>query len=378
MAYTIYPSQQRILELLENSTLKEDKSRSTAELFKLLRKISDFNPRISGHILTRNTAISAFSWRIIAADSSDEQKAQEATTRLKETITALSSRHALTHVYGHQVYTLSWSNDTGEFVPDLQEENYEDYECFEGKFFRYNGSKKYLIEPSNELLLDASKSSNTQGGIMRSVLLSEILRIDTLREQANFIKKMKGILQVINKGGDGEERIAAEQAAATAIKENYLITSEMIEFKLNQITSGQSSPFSQAIADFNKDIAIAFLGQANTTELPNSGGSRAALNVLSMISADIHYSDIMHFENFINSQLLKIDHLLNYGEYEVPYEFKISIDEEIDREANGVAITALLDTGLPFLKSEIYQLAGMTIPPPDATEDDIVKIDKAF
>lgn len=378
MAYTIYPSQQRILELLENSTLKEDKSRSTAELFKLLRKISDFNPRISGHILTRNTAISAFSWRIIAPDSNDEEKAADATLRLKNVILRLASRHALTHVYGHQAYTLIWSNETGTFVPELKEENYEDYECFEGKFYKYFGGRKEPIEASNELLLDASKSSNTQGGIMRTVLLSEILRIDTLREQANFIKKMKGILQIINRGGDGEERAAAEQAAATAIKDNYLITSEMIEFKLNQITSGQSSPFSQAIADFNKDIAIAFLGQANTTELPNSGGSRAALNVLSMISADIHYSDIMHFENFINSQLLKIDYLLNYGLSEPPYEFKISIDEEIDREANGNAITALLDTGLPFLKSEIYQLAGMSIPPADATEDDIIKIEKTF
>ena len=80
----------------------------------------------------------------------------------------------------------------------------------------------------------------------------------------------------------------------------------------------------------NRDIAIAVLGQANTSELPNHGGSRAALEVLRLISKDIFYSDMVRVESIINRFLL-IGYRLNYDKTAVktPFNFRFDIDFRI-------------------------------------------------
>ena len=328
----------------------------------------EVNLRVQGHILTRNTAISSYGWDIKALDGND-QRALEAKSRLEKAINKLISKHALTHVYGHQVWNVRWFNDQFGQTPELSESDYTLYECHNSVFYKINGNNKAQLQENANLLLDASTSYYTNGGIMLSALLTEVLRLDALREQSNFIKKIKGILQVVNKGGAGEEQTAAENAARTAIENNYLVTSDLIEFKLNQIVSGQT-PFRDILSEFNADIAIGFLGQANTSELPNNGGSRAALEVLKSISADVAYSDIIHFNNFINSQLIKYDYQLNYGDGIPAYKFEVNDIDDIDRESGANAANAMLQTGQPYLKAEWYKIQGMSVPKPG---DDIIQ-----
>lgn len=373
MAEIIYPEISKVLTLLKNADSKEDDSRNPVELYKLLRKIPDINPRVAGHILTRNTAVSSFGWSIVGLDDSSKNIIPETTARLNKAINTLMRRHALTHIYGHQVYELEWELINNSQTPKVKIPNYELYHCFNNNFYVRNNDKSNLVNADTIRLLDYSSTSNVNGGIMRTILITEILRLDATKEQANFIKKLKGILQIINKGGDDDATIAA-QAAQTAIQHNYLVTSDLIEFKLNSITSGQA-PFKDVIEALNSDISIAFLGQANTTELPNQGGSRAALEVMKLVSADIHYNDMIHFEDFINNQLLKYDYQLNYGlDKELPYKFQVNLIEETDRESAAIAVGSMLQTGLPFKKSEIYGLLQMSIPEPN---DDVIKLETA-
>jgi len=373
MAEIIYPDISKVLSLLKNSDNRDDDSRNPVELYRLLRKIPDINPRVSGHILTRNTAVSSFGWSIVGLDNSSKNIIPETTVRLQKAINTLISRHALTHIYGNQVYELEWELINNTHTPKVIIPNYEIYHCFNNKFYLRHNDKSTLLNQDTTRLLDYSATSNVNGGIMRNILITEILRLDATKEQANFIKKLKGILQIINKGGDDDATIAA-QAAQTAIQENYLVTSDLIEFKLNSIASSHG-PFKDVIEALNADISIAFLGQANTTELPNNGGSRAALQVMKLLSADIHYNDIVHFEDFINNQLLKYDYQLNFGmDKEVPYKFQINLIEETDRESAAIAVTEMLKTGLTFKKSEIYGLLQMSIPEPT---DDVIKLETA-
>lgn len=370
MADTIYPDINKALSILKTADNKDDEFRDTRELYKILRKIPDINPRIAGHILTRNTAVSSFGWSLMPIDDTSIDLTLEAKRRLEKVINILIRRHALTHIYGHQVYELQWKLENNSHIPELIIPNFEIYHCYGNNFYLRINDKNIMITPDITRLLDYSSTNNVNGGIMRTILITEILRLDAIKEQANFIKKLKGILQIINKGGDDDATIAQE-AARTAIQHNYLVTSDLIEFKLNSITNNQA-PFKDVIETLNKDISIAFLGQANTTELPNYGGSRAALQVMKLVSADIHYNDIIHFEDFINNQLLKYDYFLNYGtDNQLPYKFQINLIEETDRESAAIAISSMLSTGLPFKKSEIYNLLQMTIP---EQNDDIIQI----
>lgn len=375
MAKTIYPDIQKIITHIEKADNDDIAQRDSRELYKLLRKMPDYNPRISGHILTRNTAVSSFGWKIIPNDDSAIERAELTQARLKNLIDFLINRHAVTHTYGHQIYDLTWEvNELGQ-TPKAAPWDITRSECFKGVFYEYDGEgNKKKIEPSNILLLDSSESSNTNGGILRSILMDEKLRMEALAEQSKWLAKLKGIIQIINRGGDGEEQAAAEEAARTAAKDGGFTSSDLIEMKLNTIAQGQNS-FKDAIEAFNSGIAIAFLGQANTTELPNHGGSRAGLQVQRLVSDDITFSDIMHFEKFINEQLLKYDFALNYGEGTPVYAFVIDTQEYYNAEESAIAVREKLATGLPFLKKEIYAELRMSIPD---TGDDIVQINTAL
>jgi phage gp29-like protein len=193
-----------------------------------------------------------------------------------------------------------------------------------------------------------------------------------LLENANYLKKLKGILQVINKGASNEEQAEAEDAAANAIRDNYLITSDNLELKLNQLTATGGAGFKEYMDMLQNEETIAVLGQANTTQLPKSGGSRAALQVQKMISADIFYKDMIRVEKLMNDYLL-LDYRLNYDANaslsRMPYQFRFNLEEEQDIEKNAIAIREVLNSGISLKKSEVYQKLGFSVPGKD---DDII------
>jgi hypothetical protein len=241
-------------------------------------------------------------------------------------------------------------------------------ERYEGDVIAFrNGDKKTLAPLNDPFYLSEHDGDPARGGVMRSVGISEIIRYDMLLEWANFNKKQKGIIQGVDRGGDDQERSAAETALQTAMKNNYLLTSDLIDFKFHQITnSAAGSSFKEMIEALNNSIAIAILGQANTTELPKGGGSRAALQVQQMISADIMYSDVIATQNLINEQLLRWDFIQNFdktGTKPVPWEFKVKLAEAEDLEITAT----VLDIASRFLNlnpEEAYQKLNLT--PPDS------------
>lgn len=147
------------------------------------------------------------------------------------------------------------------------------------------------------------------------------------------------------------------------LKENYVFTSDVIEYKFHQIANSTAgSSFKEIHQELNNSLAIAILGQANTSELPAGGGSRAALEVQRLVSADIMYSDVIATTALINEQLLPIDFWFNASSKEPPYEFKIMLAEQTDYESNAVIIREALAAGVPLKKSEVYSKLGFSMP----------------
>ena len=172
-------------------------------------------------------------------------------------------------------------------------------------------------------------------------------------------------MQVVNKGGGQEEQSQAELAAQNAIQHNYVVTSDFIEFKLNQIAQQAGSNFKDFIDLLNRDIAIAILGQANVPDLPSGSGSRAALQIQKMISADIMHADMVRIEKLVN-RLLWLDYKLNFdpNASEAPYKFQFILAQEQDIEKNAAALETLSQF-LPMKKQEAYAMVGLTPPDPD-------------
>jgi len=347
-------------------------------LYKEVEKPLNFNARLNGHLTTRTTALASFDFILEGLDKT-KTYAQILLQRVTPSIKTLIENHAYAALYRTSLFRLSLNNDKtlGSQLQILTREKNHTYEVDAAFIYLFDNGKFTKAIPiqslqtySNEtnFILDVVQTLPLLG-LMRSILINEIFRYDMLIENANYLRKLKGILQILDKGSSAESNQNAALAAKTAIRDNYVITDDFIEFRLNQITAaGGAASFKDFIDMINSDNAIAMLGQANTSQLPDNGGSRAALQILNLISKDIFYSDMIRTEYLCNNYLA-MDYKLNYGGINPPYKFKFNIAEEIDREKNASALQ-MVSAVLDLKEDEAYSFVGFT---PPAEGDKILK-----
>lgn len=362
----IYPKLNEFFSIVNAVETADVENRPIKTMYDYLYRILAINPRILGHYITRTTAITSFDWEIVGETNIIENTL----LRCKNTIQQIIKDHTNTPFYGSSLYELDIinnQNNTLVYIKNIIPHQNYDYDLHYIYFYE-NGKYSHKVSINEGLyILD---TYYIKGGILRSIMPLEIIRLDMILENANYLRKLKGLLQIVNKGGaNPEAEASAFEAATNAINNNFFISDDMIELRLNQIAGQGGSNFKEFIDMINKDISIAILGQANTSELPNNGGSRAAVQVLHLISKDIAYSDMARIENVINQYLL-IDYRMNYDLNAVksPLKFRFIYEEEEDIEKNASALE-ILNRFLPIKKSEAYRFVKFT-PPSD--NDDIL------
>lgn len=363
----VYPILEDFFNAAEKADATDPRYRNVKLLFQYLKKIMKINSRILGHFSTRTSALTSFDWNINDNSNQHFEKLDEVKTRCKPVINFLISQHANAALFGSNLYILDLlnkENQTQIIVKQKVDQEQYDYDYPFVHYYNNDGAYQSSTDLQKEkyTLLDYVPAY-ARGGILRTIMPLEIIRFDMILENSNWLRKLKGILQIINKGASDDDKRNAENAAATAIQHNYLITGEEIEFKLNEIAGTGGVSFKQFIDFINAEIAIAILGQANTSELPHSGGSRAAVQVQQSISKDIYFSDMLRVENLINAYL-EIDFEANYGVGKMPYKFGFNYAEEQDIEKNANALSILKSSNIPLIKAEAYKLLGMTVPEP--------------
>ena len=352
----VYPENPAsILTALNKAKNKTFEDRDQRPLTSLLERAVEVNPRLAGHLLTRKTAVSSFGWSLV---NGDDNKRELAELRLKKAIDYIVDNFQFLAAFGRIGFKVAeWLETPNGWTPKLEFIDTIELDGFKGEFGVWQDDVKTKLE-LNDLFLGA-----TADGYLKTTLYAELFRFGALQEQANFIMKLKGILQIIDRGAGDSDRAIAIQAANQAVKNNFFVSDEFIDLKLNQIVASSGQAFKDAIEGHNADISIGALGQANTSELPNSGGSRAAVQILQKVSAVIHYSDIVTLENFINEQLIKHDVIRNYGIDAVPeWTFKIDISEEFNFIETAGAVCELKAAGLPMVKKEVYKILNLTEP----------------
>lgn len=368
----IYPKLDEYFRIENTLDNPKPEQRAIKQFFDYVKKpLKSRNSRIAGHFITRTTALSSFDWNILGTFENIER----VIVRNKDLINKLISLHCYTSFFGASLFKLDLvNNDYGTQLKIIKRfDNTEfDFDDYQIHFYDLNG--KYIrseaIEENVFLLLDKITYLD-RGGLMRSIMPIEIIRFDMILENANYLRKLKGILQIVDKGTTPETQANAEYAAKNAINHNYVITDDLLEFKLNQITAASGNSFKEFIDSLNNEIAVAILGQANTSELPSYGGSRAALQILRLVQSDIMYSDMIRVENLIN-KVLELDFKLNYGNGLMPYKFNFIIAQEQDIEKNASALQ-IANQFLDLKKDEAYKMLGLT---PPSIDDEIIAAKK--
>lgn len=374
LKHKTYPELKDFYRICADADEPDVDIRNTIPLFTILKRSLSINPRLIGHYITRSSAISSFGWSIIDK-ANPKQKHDDVLNRVSGAVQTIIDNQIKTVFFGALLIHLKTTNTVDGNCLAVDR-------IYESTEFDYDESNVYLLRNPDDYadvqrytqsfpiagtvdyLFDSIQNYPFRGGLLRSIMPAELLRYSILLENANYLRKLKGILQIINNGGTAEDQKAAEDAARTAVRNNYVVTDDTIGFQLNAITSSAGGSFKDFNEVINRDIAIAILGQANTTELPQNGGSRAALQIQRMISADIFYSDMCRTENLVN-KLLLIDYRLNQNpnaqQSDLPYKFAVNLSEEQDLEKNA-NVLSIISGFMPVLKSEAYGFLGFTAP----------------
>lgn len=379
---TLLPDIDEAVKRLKQADDPDPKARDVRPLMAILAKMSQVVPRLRGQIRTRRVAVSAFGWKITAFDRADTERAAQAAQRLANVIRFTQNSHAFTPCFGALAIELTWTPSTPVgTTPSVVRR------CHPTEVERVSTTEIAILADGDTLhrtpitpdqqdgwLIDVDHDALVAGGLLRSLIFHEILLHESTREWAWYNQRLKGISQAMLEewAGDDDKATAAAQLRQLA-ENNYSITSNAVEYKHTQMTAtGGYSSFEGFRKALEADRSITLLGQANTTELPSNGGSRAALEILRLISADIHYDDMQRFEALINTQLLLSDFRLNFDSAAatVPWQFKLDLSEEQDREKNARTITELLGNGIPLLRTEVYGQTGFTVP---HDGDDVIK-----
>ncbi|HRK05239.1 MAG TPA: DUF935 family protein [Chlorobiota bacterium] len=368
-----FPTLNQLKQWEAQADLDDERSRDVRPLMSTLMRVAS-DPRTRGHITTRRVAVTAFGWSIVSDDPADEDRIIQVRTRLKAVIAEILQAHTQSVLFDVMCIGLEWRPDPvlGQrpfILRRYKPTELEKVDDFTAAVLAPTQDLRRIAtvstqETSTDYIVDISDDDD-RGGLMRSIAEKMILGYENLLEWSNYNRKLKGILQGIYKAGaDDAEIKAAQDALQTATKNNYLLTSDEIEFRVNEIVKGSSDSFEKLIGRVQADTCIAILGQANTAEIAPGSGSRAALEVLNLIRADIHYDDMDRVQKIVNDQLLLHDYRLNYDPNApaAPWRFQIDIPEEENRSERVSNIVETYTAGIPLVASEAYRHMGMQKP----------------
>lgn len=368
-----YPTLKAFQSMALAADSTDDAQRDCTQLDKHLSNFARQNGRIRGNIRKRRAAVASWGWQIVPNDPAGAEEAAAATLRLASAIDAVINAVCEYSLYSRFVIQLNWADVVSETgisyrkpVPVKLRPHQSDSR--EDGFVQLMPTRK-VIQPDDQNYVWAVDEPDARSGDMLAIGEMEIMRRDMVIEWANYNRKLKGIIQGIDLGTSDDERKVAEEAMANAINHNFVLTDEFVKFNFAQlVAAGGGESFKLLADELRTAITVAILGEANTTELVQNGGSRAAVQIQAQIGADIMWTDINLANEVINSQLLVHDRMVNYQSNVLPYRFRMTVDEATDREANVVVAREALTAGIPLVKAEVYRNIGYSQP---ATGDEV-------
>jgi len=349
-------------------------SRDTRDLMFYLMRIPQAVPRVRNFFRTRKVAVSSFDYDIVSPDKADTENTAVAKTACKKAIKAVIEDLINISAYGAIAIELEWIQDLNKTWTPKIVKSYEPIEIEPAKNADAikimpdgDKDKKFPINPKDrDKWILVSDGNFRAGGILRGLLLDAILMVDNKREWANYNTYLKGLLAAfVDENASDDERAALVDALQNVTTRKYAMFSKETNLEnLDTVSAVGGDSFKSLISLTNEEFSISFLGQANTTVLPEHGGSRAGLEVLKLISADILYDDITTCEDIVNDQVLTPFYKLNYDPkaLECPWKFKFAIAQENDIEKIMTVIEGCQAVGLPLMSEEVYKAIEFTKP----------------
>lgn len=398
LASKTFPTIRTISSYLKKADSENPNERDIRPMMSLLLRCTTAIPRLRGHILTRKTAVTAYDYTIDPIDEAFAEPASRALARCRRAIDQVLASHTDTPLFGVYGSRIEFAEAGEAGQPARVSSRLRPFELL-----RVDADTIALLDEANNplgeygigslealdagLLLDAD-DSHERGGILRSIVFHAALSQRTVEEWNRLNSRLKGIVtgsvdaEKLNRSiaalnipeSEIESMMTAiSEALKNAGDDNYLRTLSAVEVTVSRVAEAAAGGSYKSFIDYlDSSIAVAVLGQANTSQLPAGGGSRAALQVLQLIQADINFDDLNRCERMID-RLLLMDYRQNKDRSatSVPYRFRFVFDDAPDSERAARTFEALsrIPADIPVRRSEVYDRLGLSVP---ADDDEVI------
>lgn len=351
----------------------------------IIARFMEANSRISGLVRTAHDAVTSFDWNILPANNSNE--AAEIAAQMKQRFLRTGVHHYFDVIMDGEFYGLTairqqWQSDNSwwsaslSIVPVTRLCKIADADGVFRVALIDDDQRKFsaTIIPPEELvqyiISDFNPFRSTRpeylGGLIRSAIPLTIIKNFSWQDWALFTELFGQPFRVgeYKTGASEEDKAAAKQALEQFGRNAWALVSENIKFQLVEAArAGNVSAYETLMEKIDAELAILINGTASTQELPDRGGSRAAVQTLKLISDDRMWWRMKRLEQIVNEQHIAVDYHLNVNtqDFSMLPRFVFCIDEREDREANARIVSELTNAGYTLDDAEVSQKTGFTV-----------------
>lgn len=334
-----------------------------------------------GLIRNAHDAIEGFPWDILPADPENESAVAQA-REIKRRFIASGVHHFFDVIIDGEFFGLTgiqqiWNPVNKKFQASFSvlpsTELYRkgadiclvgNSDQFQPKPIQQKDRQKYILSEFNPF---KSTRPNYAGGLVRAAIPLTAIKNISWQDWSAYTERYAEPFRSAEykTGTTNEDKAVAKQALEEFGKNSWALVSENIKFQLMESArTGSIDAYERLQKAVDAELAILINGEANTTELPEQGGSRAAVQTLKLISDDRMWRRLKRVEEIINEQHILVDYRLNVSDadFSTLPKFAFITDEASDREKEARIFSELKNGGLALKPSEVYSKVGYTQP----------------
>lgn len=371
--------------------------RDPRPMLAIIARFMEANTRISGLVRSAHDAIVGFPWDILPSDPKSEA-AKKVAGEMKERFIASKLHHKFHVIIDGEFFGLTalrqvWTTVNGKMlarisvVPstDLYRQKNADgiYEYAlinnEAKFsattIATEELQQYIFSEFNPF---ESTRPEFLGGLCRSAIPLTIIKNFNWQDWAQFTELFAQPFRTAEykEGTKDEDQEKVWKALEDFGRNSYALFPENIKFQLHEAArQGTVAAYEKLLDKIDAELAILIKGEANTQELPEHGGSRAAVQILKLISDDRMWWRLKRVEQIINEQYIAVDYRLNESETDIALRprFEFITEEREDREANARIVNDLTAAGFELDDAEVSQKTGFTVRKTRRLDDGLIR-----
>lgn len=369
-----YPEVDTFLKLIARA--EQQTNPDARPILALAQRAIRVNMKLLGLANLRGVFLHAFNYRAVATDPNQQEQADAALLRLRPAITAIIESNANTAINGVSVHQITEDRTQSEVVLSVErtleaheaqvrsrnevqiladEQQLKVIETINKRSPEYRLQRNYLIDNAIGILWQ---------GAAESIMRLEMIRYHNIIDWADLNRLLKGLIHVKNSAAGEEDEQAAVDAAQNAAEGRFVQTSDLISIEGLKIAEGAGGVSMEKLANYcDAAASILMIGNANTSEVKPGSGSRAALQVLAQLGADVVFSDQTRIKSVVDD-LLRMDYQANFdpNATRAPWHMEYNDFENNDNETNMIVIERALASGIPLKSDEVYASIGFTKP----------------